>query len=191
MKMKKSLFLCLMAAITMSVNSQEQTPPKLAKNELKINTVSLIVVGAIDFYYERILDEESSFGISLYVNANDNIERESLNSYKTFAFTPYYRVHFSKKYNQGFFIEGFAAYHKGNEYTYSSSYYDDYDSYNYDGAYQEYQGIALGVGIGGKWVTKKGFIAEINLGIGRFVAGGREEDVPIIGRGGIILGKRF
>ena len=27
--------------------------------------------------------------------------------------------------------------------------------------------FALGIGLGGKWITKSGFIGELNLGIGR------------------------
>ena len=53
--------------------------------------------------------------------------------------------------------------------------------------------FALGFGIGGKWITKKGFLFEINSGIGRnlFNPKSRDNDYQIVGRGGITIGYRY
>ena len=184
--MKKKLLLLLSLIPTLYLSGQEVTTNKQGQNEIKINTISLIAMGAIDISYERILNEESSFGISAYIKSNDDFNESDIS--RTFSLTPYYRVHFSKGYNKGFFIEGFAVYYKGEEFIYENYNYD----YNYSSNYtiQDYDGLALGVGIGGKWVTKRGFVAEISLGIGRNISGG-PQDVPVVGRGGITLGKRF
>ena len=54
---------------------------------------------------------------------------------------------------------------------------------------RDYTDFALGISVGGKFVTKRGFIAEIYLGIGRDLLG--NTDVEVVGRGGISLGYRF
>lgn len=187
----KNIVLCALLISLNAYGQKEEVMVQLPKNEIKLNTISLIVLGAIDFSYERISNEESSYGVSIYLNATDYDEYQDNNIYGTFSVTPYYRVHFSKKYNQGFFVETFASFYKGEEYIYESG--NDESGY-YFGAYSDtptpYNGIALGVGIGGKWVTKRGFVAEISLGIGRTVYNG-PDDIPVVVRGGITLGKRF
>lgn len=55
---------------------------------------------------------------------------------------------------------------------------------------EDYNGLALGVGLWGKWGTKRGFIAEVNLRIGRNLLND-PQDIPVVGRGGITIGKRF
>lgn len=46
-----------------------------------------------------------------------------------------------------------------------------------------------------KWVTQKGFLVEISAGIGRNLFQNSEDEyydeTPIVGRGGISIGKRF
>jgi len=49
--------------------------------------------------------------------------------------------------------------------------------------------LAVGISAGAKFLTKRGFIAEIYLGIGRDLLGNSDDE--IVGRGGISLGYRF
>ena len=51
----------------------------------------------------------------------------------------------------------------------------------------------MGVSVGGKWVTKSGFVAEIFGGIGRNILNNDDSSDPIkvAGRVGISIGKRF
>ena len=51
--------------------------------------------------------------------------------------------------------------------------------------------FALGIGLGGKWITKSGFIGELNLGFGRNLFNSDRYDYEIIGKVGITLGYRF
>ena len=53
--------------------------------------------------------------------------------------------------------------------------------------------FALGFGLGGKWITKKGVIFEINSGIGRnlFYKEDSSNRLQFVGRGGIGIGYQF
>jgi len=49
--------------------------------------------------------------------------------------------------------------------------------------------LAAGISVGGKFVTKRGFVTEIYLGIGRDLLG--NSDIEVVGRGGVSIGYRF
>ncbi|MFD1614493.1 hypothetical protein [Gelatiniphilus marinus] len=51
--------------------------------------------------------------------------------------------------------------------------------------------FALGIGLGGKWITKSGFIGELNLGFARNLFNNDRYDYDIIAKAGITLGYRF
>ena len=54
--------------------------------------------------------------------------------------------------------------------------------------------FSLGVSVGGKWVTKSGFVAEIFGGIGRNILNNSDDSydpIEVAGRVGISIGKRF
>ena len=190
MKMKNlHTFMILILLVLFNTKSIGQTKEE-KNNEIKINSLALIAFGAIDITYERALNHESSIGLSIYMLGQNNMDAEI---YRTFSITPYYRSYFSKQYNKGFFIELFGMYYeRKDEYYYYNSY--DYENnasnYNNYATTTKYQGGALGISVGGKWVTKRGFIAEISAGLGRVMASNNDE-VPVVGRGGIIIGKRF
>lgn len=190
LKMKNlNIHLILILLVLSSAKSVGQTKEE-KNNEIKINTLALIAFGAIDITYERVLNHESSIGLSVYVLGQNNLDAEV---YRTFSITPYYRSYFSKQYNKGFFIELFGMYYERKDEYYLYNSYDYTDSASYYNNYAtttKYNGGALGISVGGKWVTKRGFIAEINAGLGRVMTSNNDE-VPVVGRGGIIIGKRF
>ncbi|SFZ89604.1 hypothetical protein SAMN05428642_101444 [Flaviramulus basaltis] len=183
--MKRTLlFLLIPFFVSSSLFSQEVSTDNATedKNELKINMTNLIGFKWLDVGYEYILNEESSIGIGILTKiGSDRDDSDGLDEYRTFSLTPYYRHFFSKKYAQGFFVEGFAMLHSGEDEFYnnnSGSYYDE-----------KYTDLAIGVSGGAKFVTKRGFIAEIYLGIGRDMLD--QSDIEVVGRGGIALGFRF
>ncbi len=151
-------------------------------NEVKINTTNLIGFKWVDFTYERLINEESSFGVGLLVTLND--EDTGLNEYRTFSLTPYYRHFFSNKYAEGFFVEGFTMLHSGK---------DEYYTHNIggDGVYHEdtYTDFAVGVSTGFKIVSNKGFVAEFYIGLGRDLLDKSYREV--VTRGGLSIGYRF
>jgi len=185
--MKKITLLAILFIGSLSIFAQEN---EMNKNELKINMSNLIGFKFFDVGYERILNEESTFGVNLLFNLDNNSDTTSLDEYRTFSITPYYRHFFSSKYAQGFFVETFTMLH-----TAKDDYYYDYYDPNTDTYYSgnnnsgKYTDFAVGISAGGKWVSKRGFVAEIYLGIGRDLLGNSANEV--VGRGGIAIGYRF
>ncbi|MEP1488208.1 MAG: DUF3575 domain-containing protein [Algibacter sp.] len=182
--MKKSSLITL-AFILFSLTSfsQENTGNKNTSenfNELKINGLFL-VLGALDITYERTLNEESGAGITILVPIDDDISEE-LNYY----ISPYYRLYFGKKYAAGFFVEGFGMLNSTNNITY---FYNDASGPTI--SEETTTDFALGIGLGGKWITKSGFIGELNFGVGRNLFNNNDLDYEIIGKGSITLGYRF
>lgn len=182
--MKQSILLLALLCTLMSFSQEANNDFDTSKrDELKLNMTNLIAFKWLDVGYERIINEESSFGVGTLISLGDDYDT-GLDEYRTFSITPYYRHFFSKKYAQGFFVEAFTMLHSGkDEYYYSSS--GPYGTY----VEETYTDFAVGISAGAKFVTKRGFIAEIYLGIGRDLLG--NSDMEVVGRGGIAIGYRF
>ena len=176
--MKKFIVLSLLLCSTLSL-AQEETTTDLNKNELKGNALFL-VLGSFDVSYERILNEESGVGISV------NIPFDKNNWDINYALTGYYRYYFGKKPAVGFFGEAFGMLNNVDDWVYEES-----PNYSYEP--KTLTDFALGIGLGGKWVTKKGLLLEINAGVGRNLFNNKydDRDYELIGRAGITVGYRF
>lgn len=150
------------------------------QNELRLNVTNFIILNAFTADYERFLSEESSVGVSLLVGLGNT---DDLDLFRNFELTPYYRQFFSKRYARGFFVEGFASVINREETFFTSI--DTEDT-------QSETNVALGVSIGGKFLTRGGFVAEVFLGVGRTLFDNDDFFFDnVIGRGGISLGYRF
>lgn len=173
----KKLFVLLCLAIYGFGYSQDKEKIDFPKNEIKGNAL-LLVVGALEFTYEHLLNEESGVGVSLFVPYDNDIETN-------FSLSPYYRFYFGQKPAAGFFVEGF-----GMIDSYEDSIYTEANNYSsYDDISRT--DFALGFGLGSKWVTKNGFLFEINAGVGRNLFNSSDTNHEFVGRGGITLGYRF
>lgn len=173
--MKKTyLLLFVLILFSFSSFSQEkiETDNKTSENfnEIKLNGLYL-VLGAFDVTYERTINEESAFGLNVFLPFDDDIN-DDINYY----ISPYYRFYFGKKYATGFFVEGFGMLNST-----SPSFVDE----------ENITDFALGIGLGGKWITKSGFIAELNLGFGRNLFNNDRADFEIVAKVGISVGYRF
>lgn len=180
--MKKTILLITLCITTISIAQETASVPPQdvnKKHEVKINALTLLAAKWIDVSYERLINQESSFGISLALNTD--IEVDFYGSDLKYSLTPYYRRYFSEKFARGFFVEGFGMLfsEKSNDYDYLNNTYEDLTQ----------TGFALGVSVGGKFVSKEGFSTEILLGFGRTLTSSTtSEAVP---RVGISLGYRF
>ncbi|NNJ88411.1 MAG: DUF3575 domain-containing protein [Eudoraea sp.] len=155
------------------------------KHELKLNATNLIIFSYLDGAYEYLISEESSFGVNLLFSLSDD---EIFEEYRTFSITPYYRQYFSKKYAKGFFVEGFGMLNSGDAF-YGLATFDANGnvSYTNEGSYTDF---ALGISAGGKFVTPRGFVVDLYLGIGRNFLN-TDYAPELVGRGGLTLGYRF
>ena len=200
--MKKILLFLLVTFVSLSFTAQEFEGTKEnrypegveKKNELKLNAFNLIAFAALDISYEKVISANSSYGVAIFYNFSD-YENDDITFPKKFSITPYYRWFFSEyQYAQGFFIEGFGMLNTYQDFYYSYD-YNDYNS-NY-GKIETQTSFALGISVGGKFVLKEGFTAEVLAGVGRnLIKGESQEDYntfqnEIIGRFGVSLGYRF
>ena len=146
------------------------------RSEIKVNALYLIL-GGFELDYEYILNEESSFGVSVAAFFDDDV------SYK-WGITPHYRLFFGNRPALGFFVEGHAS-------VFS---YDDYNIiYNGNGSFTEMEDkrtyAGVGIAVGGKFKTSRDVVVEISAGLGRVF--GNDNYLEAYPRIGINIGKRF
>ena len=175
--MKKLVLLLFLVSFSFGY-SQEKEQVDFKKNEIKGNALFL-VAGALEVTYEHLLNEESGIGVSLFVPYDNSINTN-------FSLSPFYRFYFGKKPAAGFFVEGFGMLNSYTQQASTGSFFT-----NYIGPEKDVTDFALGFGLGAKWITNKGFIFEINGGVGRNLINSNDKDFEIVGRGGITLGYRF
>ncbi|MFY7671352.1 DUF3575 domain-containing protein [Tenacibaculum sp. MEBiC06402] len=175
----------IIAFITSTTYAQdnEKVSEISGNNELKINGIYL-VAGAAEITYERILSNETAFGVSVAFDV------ESDNFYNFGAF-PYYRFYFGKKRAGGFFVEGNGAIlvdEFGKEASLTIN--GNNGSLSISDSGDVTTKFGLGIGIGGKFLSRKGWIGELSMGFGR-TFGVEDDAFKTYGRFGITIGKRF
>ena len=197
--MKKLLFfgLSMFSALTFAQDkpaaATETAPKKIyksnknpGKNEFKVNAFYLLL-GAAEFSYERVLTEESSVGISV----GGSFDKETFDY--NYSVEPFYRYFFGRKPAAGFFIEGFGSINS-KDYRYYNNNFDSFLSRN---VVEQKTHFGLGIGLGGKFITKNNIVFEIGAGIGRNLTAPSDNysydgyNQKIMGRGGISVGYRF
>ncbi|SEA80575.1 DUF3575 domain-containing protein [Psychroflexus halocasei] len=180
--MKRNLLLFAMLISVFAVQAQNETYSNLneKKNEIKLNVISPLL-GGIEMSYERILNKKSGLGISaLYIFSDENNEDTN------YMISTNYRRYFGKKYASGFFAEGFGMF----------SSIDGKQLKDIDGNLTSNEGddvydLSIGLGLGSKWVTKSGFIFEINAGYGFLLFNADKTDHTIVAKLGLNVGYRF
>ena len=161
---------CLLAQETNNNTTEENIAVR--SHELKLNGLWL-VLGSFDVSYEYLLNEESALGLEVLLPFDDEVNDEI-----QYYISPYYRIYFGKKYAAGFFLEGFAMLNSTERELFTSE--DDFVT-----------DVALGIGLGGKWITKRNFIGEISYGIGRNLINDEGSDYEFIPKLGFTIGYRF
>ncbi len=144
-------------------------------NEIKLNALSF-VIGAFDVGYERILNEESAIGISAFIPFDKDIKDDI-----QYFISPYYRFYFGKKYANGFFLEGFGMLNSSDrdEIIFLNLEEDEFVT-----------DFALGIGLGQKWISNKGFTGEVGFGVGRNLFNSNSAS-EFVAKASISLGYRF
>lgn len=183
--MKKLLFLLTVLCSITTASGQDGASIGIDKHELKFNATNLIIFSYLDGAYEHLINEESSFGVNLLFSFSDD---EVLDEYRTFSITPYYRQYFSKKYAKGFFVEGFGMLNSGDAFA-EVVVFDEFGNVS-STLDEKYTDFALGISVGGKFVTPRGFVVDLYLGIGRNLLN-TDLSPELVGRGGVTLGYRF
>ena len=187
----KFLLTCLLLAATSLGFSQTNDSISNAisresgKQELSLNAFNLVDFGIVDITYERIISENSTWAIeAFYHPTKDDYLNDAY--YKELSLTGKYKHFFSSKYARGFYVHGFGMLSNGE---YEDGYYYDagVDDYIYDT--YDYTDFAIGFGLGGKFVSKGGFLLDLSGGIGRNLFS--ERSPTIAGQFMVNLGYRF
>ncbi|MCL9804945.1 DUF3575 domain-containing protein [Flavobacterium amniphilum] len=182
--MKKTFVISVILFSFLAGKAQNQNEingnPYEKNNEVTLNLFSPLM-GAVEVSYERHLNKKSSLGSSFFYVYDTKLNPD-LNYYAS----PYYRMYFGKKYSSGFFVEGFGVISSidgdkvfGTEDK--STFTEKPDVFD----------LSLGVGLGGKWVTKGGLIYGANLGWGKQLFNSDKTDHDQVVKFGINLGYRF
>ena len=183
--MKKIIHILLLCFCLESFSQETQIefPQDIdKKHELSMNALTLIISEWIDISYEYLISKESSLGVDLQFGLEEN---RDFDTYRVFSITPNYRRYFSNTYARGFFLEIFGMLHSYKDFYSYYDYYDDTSSITTE------TDFSLGISVGGKWVTKNGFTAEVFGGVGRNLFNNENDLIPVAGRIGVSLGYRF
>lgn len=185
----KILGLGLIASMLLSFNGVAQENNE--KSELKMNAFNLVIFKTLDASYEHILNPNSTIGVSVLANLqnepgwlSDISEMPFYN--EQFALTPYYRHFFMNRYAKGFFLEAFGMYN--SQKVYDRNYFEE-DESRYLGNSNNF---AIGIALGGKVVSRRNFVFEFFGGVGRnLVNSDPDIGTELVPRVGINLGYRF
>ena len=162
---KNFTYLLLSIFFSMSINAQntEAIDSLNTKQEVRLDLFQLILLPGIDITYERFIDDLSSWGVTGFINFDN--EFSEAYRFEYFEISPFYRLYFKSKNanNSGFFVQPFLSLTSG-EYDYYP-----YDSSNNSGV-KDFFGLAGGAVIGRKWVNQKKYTFEIHAGVGRYFA---------------------
>lgn len=175
--------------------TEQENPPykrDIAKNEVSLNVFNIVIAGAFDARYERILSENTSLGFDVFVkfiedDDEDDFDTSEIYS-KEFSFTGRFKYFFGDRTAWGFYTQGFLMASSGM-YDNDDGYYDGASGIYYEEGEQEYFDVALGFGVGGKFVSKDGFFTDLSIGLGRNFF--NSESPEIVALLNVDLGFRF
>jgi hypothetical protein len=103
----------------------------------------------------------------IFITLKDDFETD-------FAITPDYRYYFGRKAAAGFFLEGFGPLNNNSNYIEDST--EILIQYT-ESEIEKITDFGLGYRLSGNWLTRKGFILEINFGIGQNLFNSKGNDI--------------
>lgn len=163
-------FLLLSIFFCWSINAQNNAAKDslITKHEVRLDIFQLIVLPGIDVSYERFIDDLSSWGVSAFINFDD--EFSEAYRFEHFEISPYYRLYFKKNnaHNSGFFVQPFLSLTSGEYDYYSEELNFNAANNSSDYGVNDFFGLAGGALIGRKWVNQKRYTFEIHAGVGRY-----------------------
>ena len=157
----------------------EEFSKQIGQQEFRTDFFDLLVMESFHVGYEKMNDTSTALGLTMLINFGDMLEED-------FALTPYFRLYFleSEDYGgYGFFAEVFSKLAFGETEVANTLYSENENFFD----------AALGVGLGRKWINRKGYSLELLLGLGRNLL--RDEDhfnrSEGMARFNLAIGKRF
>lgn len=184
------------AEMPQSENVQEVSIFKrdTTQHEIHLNILNVLVFGALDVAYERVLTDHSSAGVELFTKVfNKNVgEKGDLSKVyaKDYSITAKFKYFFDDEtVARGYYANVFGMFSNGTNETemdFPDPETGDPVTKEVD---MEYTDLAFGIGVGGKFVAKQGFLIDASFGIGRNFFDKYSPDIVILPS--IYLGYRF
>lgn len=164
------------------------------KHEIHLNILNVLVFGALDVAYERVLTDHSSLGVELFskvFNKNEGEDGDLSKVYaKDFSITSKFKYFLDDQtVSRGYYANVFGMFSNGTNETdmeLPDPVTGELTTREVD---MEYTDLAVGVGIGGKFVAKQGFLIDVSFGIGRNLFDKYSPDIVILPS--VYLGYRF
>ncbi|NJW53383.1 hypothetical protein [Salinimicrobium oceani] len=163
-------------------------------HEIHLNILNVLVFGALDVAYERVLTDHSSVGVELFskvFNKNAGEDGDLSKVYaKDFSITGKFKYYFDDEVvARGYYANLLGMFSNGTherDMEFKNPVTGDPETREVD---MEYTDLAFGVGVGGKFVAKQGFLIDLSFSIGRNLFDKYSPDIVILPS--IYLGYRF
>lgn len=164
------------------------------KSEVQLNVLNLLVFGALDVGYERIINDHTSAGVEIFSKVFNKNEGEKTDFSKVYAkdFSITAKLKYFLQEDRtawGYYAQAFGMFSNGtNEVTmeFPNSETGEPEEKEVD---MEYTDLAFGVGVGGKWISKQGFLVDVSFGLGRNLFDKYSPDIVILPS--VLIGYRF
>lgn len=190
--MKKTISLLALAILGITgISAQTENPNSTSerKNDVMISPIELIATPLLNISYERLISENMGVGVNgmFYFGNNDDFDDTGFTQ-----ISPYYRMYFGKKYAAGFFVEGFVPITSTTDYYYT---YTNSAPYTYSEEIRRTT-VGIGIGLGGKWITRNNIVFEVSGGLARRFGGSKNnidfyDGDNLTGKGMLGIGYRF
>jgi hypothetical protein len=162
------------------------------RHEIGLNVINAIGGLGINPRYEYVLGRQTGVGVDLNISIWENDKDQAHETVETFSFTPYYRRYFFSKEDygaKGIYGEGFT---KLYSFEVDRSFFFNNNSI----PIKSFTEIAIGAGIGWKWVSNSGFLIDLELDLERNLGIANDSEnlynfSAIEFKGGLHLGWRF
>lgn len=175
--MKKLLLFLALSLVAYTGTAQENSYNQqldhrdLAKNELSLNAFNILIFGVLEGTYERVISDQSTISVDVFADVFNKKEGEDIDFSEVytrdFAITTGFKFFFNEdKIARGFYAEGFGMLSGGETFesheTTGPGGEPDFTEVEVD-----YTDFALGLGLGGKFVARQGFLIDVSFGMGR------------------------
>lgn len=156
-----------------------------AKSEVHLNVLNLLIFGALDVGYERLISDHTSAGVEIFskvFNKNEGEDVDLSKIYaKDFSITGKFKYFLQDENTAwGYYAEVFGMFSNGNnekEVEIRDATTGEMKTIKAD---LEYTDIAAGIGAGGKFVAKQGFLIDVSFGIGRNLFDKNSPDIVLL-----------
>ncbi|WP_037324406.1 hypothetical protein [Salinimicrobium terrae] len=164
------------------------------KSEVHLNVLNLLVFGALDVGYERLINDHTSAGVEIFSKVFNKNKGEDTDLSKIYAkdFSITGKLKYFPQENKtawGYYAQVFGMFSNGSnevnmEFPNSETGVPEEKEVD-----MEYTDLAFGIGVGSKWVSKQGFLADVSFGIGRNLFDKYSPDIVILPS--VLIGYRF